>query len=112
MCSIAVFQTVGPDCVWSVQVVERIFLLGVFVAVCGISTKRRHLLRLLLILEVAALSLFVGSIVGLGVIGLYELSLIIIGIRACEASVGLGILIGFARMKGRDLVELGLVIKV
>lgn len=63
-------------------------------------------------LEVAALRLFVGRIVGVGVGGLYELSLIIIGVSACEASVGLGMLIGFARMKGRDLVELGLVIKV
>lgn len=112
MRSIIVFQTVGPGCVWSVQVVERIFLWGVFVAVCGVSIKRRHLLSLLLMLEVAALSLFVGRIVGAGAGGLYELSLIIIGIRACEASVGLGMLIGFARMKGSDLVELGLVMKV
>lgn len=94
------------------HVVESIFLWGVFVGICGVMVKQRHLLRVLLMLEIAALSLFVGSIVGAGSIGLYELSLLIIGVRACEAAVGLGMLIGFARVKGNDSVELGLVMKV
>lgn len=86
--------------------------MGVFVGVCGIVVKRRHLLRLLLMFEVAALRLFVGRV---GVVrgeGLYELSLLIVGVRACEAAVGLGILIGFARVNGRDYVEFSLLMKV
>lgn len=81
-------------------------------AIIGVRVKRRHLLSLLLILEVAALRLIVGRIVGAGFLGMYELRLIIMGVRACEAAIGLGMLIGFARIKGSDLVELGLVIKV
>lgn len=92
--------------------IEGLFFWGVVVGVVGIIIKQRHLLRLLLMLEVAALSLFVGRIISVGSGGLYELSLLIVGVRACEAAVGLGILIGFARVKGRDLVELGLVMKV
>lgn len=97
---------------WSVQVVERVLFLGVFVGVCGVVVKKRYLLSLLLMLEVAAFSLFARGVIGFGMEGLYEFGLVIVGVRACEAAVGLGMLINFVRAKGRDLVELGLIIKL
>lgn len=92
--------------------VKSLFYLGVMFSVCGIVMKRRHLLRLLLLLEIFVFRVFVGSVMGRGVVGLYGFSLVILGVGACEAAVGLGMLIRFARVKGGDLVSLGLLIKV
>ena len=41
-----------------------------------------------------------------------EIALFVISISACEAAVGLGMLISLARIKGRDYAEATLRIKV
>lgn len=92
--------------------VEKLFYCGVLVSVCGVLMKRYHLLSLLLLLEMFAFRVFVGRVVGGGAIGLYTFRVIILGMGACEAAVGLGMLIGFARGRGGDLVRVGLFVKV
>lgn len=91
--------------------VEVLFYCGVLVSVGGIVVSCRHLLRLLLLLEVFVFSLFLGSVVVGGVGGGFNLGLMVLGLGACEAAVGLGILIRFARVKGGELVRLGLMIR-
>ena len=94
------------------KMIERLFYWGVMACICGVVLKRRHLLRLLLLLEVLVFRVFVGRVVSGGLVGLYGFSLIILGVGACEAAVGLGMLIGFARVRGGDFVGLGLLLKV
>lgn len=91
---------------------EWVFVLGVFCGVCGIGCKKKHFLRVVLLLEVAALSLFVGGMLGFGFFGACEASLVILAVSACEAAVGLGILTTFVRVNGNDRSESMLFIKV
>ena len=57
-------------------------------------------------------SLFVGRIIRRRLEEFFGFRLIILGVGACEAAVGLGMLISFVRVKGRDLVGVGLRIKL
>lgn len=90
---------------------EWVFAVGVFSRVGGLAIKKEHFLRVLLLLEVGALSLFVGRVVGFGFLGRFEVGLIVMRISACEAAVGLGMLIAFVRAKGNDFTEVRLFIK-
>nr|YP_003208290.1 NADH dehydrogenase subunit 4L [Lucinella divaricata]ABJ91103.1 NADH dehydrogenase subunit 4L [Lucinella divaricata] len=92
--------------------IEKLFLWGVLASVFGIVGSRRHLLSLLLLLEIMLFSLFVGSVVVGGLIEYFSFSLMILGVGACEAAVGLGMLISFARVSGGDLVSVGLSLKL
>lgn len=76
------------------------------------GVKKKNILRLLLLLETTALALFVGALIGFRIMENYEIVLLVIGVCACEAAVGLGILISLARVKGRDFTEVRLAIKV
>lgn len=74
----------------------------------GVIFDKEHLLSVLLSLRLLDFSLFVG---GVGVFrsgGNYEISLIIVGLGACAGAVGLGILIGFARVRGGDFTSIRL----
>nr|YP_010688213.1 NADH dehydrogenase subunit 4L [Pillucina pisidium (Dunker, 1860)]WBR65407.1 NADH dehydrogenase subunit 4L [Pillucina pisidium (Dunker, 1860)] len=90
---------------------EKLFLWGVLASVLAIVGSRRHLLSILLLLEIFLFSLLVGSVFVGGLLNFFSFSLMILGVGACEAAVGLGMLIGFARVKGSDLVSVGLVLK-
>lgn len=92
--------------------IEKLFLWGVLASVFGIIGNRRHLLGLLLLLEILLFSLFIGRVIRGGLINFFSFRLIILGVGACEAAVGLGMLISFARVKGRDLVRVGLRLKL
>lgn len=76
------------------------------------GVKKKNILRLLLLLETTALALFVGALTGFRFIENYEMVLLVIGVCACEAAVGLGVLISLARVKGRDFTEVRLAIKI
>lgn len=78
----------------------------------GIISGKKHLLTFLLFLEIAAFSLFVGAVDGFGMLGSYEVCLIVISVSACEAAVGLGLLISLVRVKGNDFTRTGLLIKL
>ncbi|MEW8078584.1 MAG: NADH-quinone oxidoreductase subunit K [Candidatus Thiodiazotropha endolucinida] len=73
---------------------------------------KKNVLRYLLTLETIALALYVGAVIGFrdGCNG--EIALFVMGISACEAAVGLGMLISLARVKGRDFTDVTLRIKV
>lgn len=90
---------------------EWVFAVGVFSRVGGLAIKKDHFLSVLLLLEVGALRLFVGGVVGFGFLGGFEVRLVIIRISACEAAVGLGMLIAFVRTEGNDFTETSLFIK-
>lgn len=74
--------------------------------------SKKHVLSLLLLMEAAAIALFVGSLIGLSVSGRCEMVLLVVAVRACEAAVGLGILIALARAKGNDFVDVRIMVKV
>lgn len=76
------------------------------------GVKKKNMLRLLLLLETTALALFVGALTGFRIMENYEMVLLVIGVCACEAAVGLGVLISLARVKGRDFTEVRLAIKI
>lgn len=76
------------------------------------GVKKKNILRLLLLLETTALALFVGALVGFRIMENYEMVLLVMGVCACEAAVGLGVLISLARVKGRDFTEVRLAIKI
>lgn len=74
--------------------------------------NKKHVLGLLLLMEAAAMALFVGSLIGLSISGRCEVALLVMAVRACEAAVGLGILIAIARAKGNDFVDVRMMVKV
>lgn len=76
------------------------------------GTKKKNMLRLLLLLETTALALFVGALIGFSIMENYEMVLLVMGVCACEAAVGLGVLISLARVKGRDFTEVRLAVKI
>ena len=81
-------------------------------SVGGLMVNKRHWLRVLLLIEFGALGLFVGRVVGFVMNDVYELRLIVMRISACEARIGLAILVSLVRLKGNDYTELSLVMKL
>ena len=76
-----------------------------FLGVLGVLLKRRHLLTVMLCLELLLVSLFVNFSV---VVGLYKKfsfcssSLVLLTFSACEARVGLSLLVCISRSYRRD----------
>lgn len=92
---------------------EWVFFTGVISPVVMIGwLRKKNVLRYLLSLEAIALALYVGAVMGFSDGCSGEIALFVIRIRACEAAVGLGMLIAIARVKGRDFTDTTLRIKV
>nr|UEP17944.1 NADH dehydrogenase subunit 4L [Sydaphera spengleriana] len=85
---------------------SMISLLSFFMAILALSMQYKHLLSVLLSLEAAAMSLFMmlfsfsNNICYSG-----QSSLIFITLGACEASLGLAILVTIIRAQGNDYVS-------
>nr|WMX20462.1 NADH dehydrogenase subunit 4L [Potamopyrgus estuarinus] len=80
--------------------------LGFFMALVALSFQHKHLLSVLLSLEAATMNLFImlfstsNNILFSG-----ETALILITLGACEASLGLSILVSMIRARGNDYVS-------
>nr|WIM50756.1 NADH dehydrogenase subunit 4L [Conus ventricosus] len=81
-------------------------IFGVLASLLTLSLQYKHLLSILLSLEAVTMSLFVlmfsmsSNITLMG-----ETSLILITLGACEASLGLAILVAIIRAEGNDYVS-------
>nr|ATZ70910.1 NADH dehydrogenase subunit 4L [Conus curralensis]QLH56994.1 NADH dehydrogenase subunit 4L [Conus curralensis] len=81
-------------------------IFGVLMSLLTLSLQYKHLLSILLSLEAVTMSLFVlmfsmsSNITLMG-----ETSLILITLGACEASLGLAILVAIIRAEGNDYVS-------
>ncbi len=81
-------------------------ILGVIFSISCFLTQRYHFLSILLRLEVATISLF-ALVLSQGnfLIEIRYPSLVYITLGACEASLGLAILVGLLRVRGNDYVS-------
>nr|QMP96519.1 NADH dehydrogenase subunit 4L [Bithynia leachii] len=80
--------------------------IGFFMALVALSLQYKHLLSILLSLEAATMNLFImlfSSASNTLLSG--EMSLILITLGACEASLGLSILVSMIRAQGNDYVS-------
>lgn len=92
---------------------EWVFFTGVVRPLFYIGIKeKKNVLRYLLTLEAVALALYVGAVMGFSDGCNGEMALFVMRISACEAAVGLGMVISLARIKGNDFAESALSIKV
>nr|YP_009258350.1 NADH dehydrogenase subunit 4L [Conus capitaneus]ANH79447.1 NADH dehydrogenase subunit 4L [Conus capitaneus] len=81
-------------------------IFGVVVSLLTLSLQYKHLLSILLSLEAVTMSLFVLMFSMSSNISLMgETSLILITLGACEASLGLAILVAVIRAEGNDYVS-------
>nr|YP_003434163.1 NADH dehydrogenase subunit 4L [Tricula hortensis]ABZ05805.1 NADH dehydrogenase subunit 4L [Tricula hortensis] len=81
-------------------------MLGFFMALLTLSLQYKHLLSILLSLEAATMSLFIMMFTSLNNITFSgETALILITLGACEASLGLSILVSMIRVRGNDYVS-------
>nr|AWH98436.1 NADH dehydrogenase subunit 4L [Conus spurius] len=81
-------------------------ILGVMASLLTLSLQYKHLLSILLSLEAVTMSLFVLMFSMSSNISLMgETSLILITLGACEASLGLAILVAIIRAEGNDYVS-------
>nr|YP_009002205.1 NADH dehydrogenase subunit 4L [Conus consors]YP_009262609.1 NADH dehydrogenase subunit 4L [Conus striatus]AHG98740.1 NADH dehydrogenase subunit 4L [Conus consors]ANI87274.1 NADH dehydrogenase subunit 4L [Conus striatus] len=81
-------------------------IFGVLVSLLTLSLQYKHLLSVLLSLEAVTMSLFVLMFSMSSNISLMgETSLILITLGACEASLGLAILVAIIRAEGNDYVS-------
>jgi NADH-ubiquinone oxidoreductase chain 4L len=78
----------------------------IFRAYVGLFLERGHFLMVLLFLEGVVLGLFTFLLFGLGfsISNLY-LCLVLISFSACEAAVGLSLLVSLIRTHGNDFVS-------
>nr|YP_009427788.1 NADH dehydrogenase subunit 4L [Maackia herderiana]ASU96538.1 NADH dehydrogenase subunit 4L [Maackia herderiana] len=82
-----------------------ISVLGFFMALTAISLQYKHLLSILLSLEAATMNLFIMMFLMTNNISYSgETSLILITLGACEASLGLSVLVSMIRAQGNDYV--------
>lgn len=81
-------------------------ILGFFMALLALSLQYKHFLRVLLSLEAATINLFI-IIFALSNNTTYsgQTSLILITLGACEARLGLAILVAIIRAQGNDYVS-------
>nr|AXA45253.1 NADH dehydrogenase subunit 4L [Lucerapex sp. MNHN IM 2013-19988] len=79
---------------------------GVLMALLTLSLQYKHLLSILLSLEAITMNLFI-LMFSLSVNMTYsgETSLVLITLGACEASLGLAILVAIIRAEGNDYVS-------
>lgn len=81
-------------------------MLGVFISLLALSLQYKHLLRILLRLEAITINLFIILFAISGNITLRgESSLVLITLGACEARLGLSILVAIIRSEGNDYVS-------
>nr|YP_003162818.1 NADH dehydrogenase subunit 4L [Oncomelania hupensis robertsoni]ABS87685.1 NADH dehydrogense subunit 4L [Oncomelania hupensis robertsoni]AEP39051.1 NADH dehydrogenase subunit 4L [Oncomelania hupensis hupensis] len=81
-------------------------MLGFFMALVALSLQYKHLLSVLLSLEAATMNLFIMMFTLSNNIMLSgEMALILITLGACEASLGLAILVSMIRVRGNDYVS-------
>lgn len=80
--------------------------LGFIIALLALSLQYKHLLRILLSLEAATINIFIIIFSVSNNISFSGLtSLILITLGACEASLGLSILVSIIRSQGNDYVS-------
>nr|QFG38888.1 NADH dehydrogenase subunit 4L [Pararetifusus carinatus] len=80
-------------------------MLGVFMALLTLSLQYKHLLSVLLSLEAITMNLFIMLFTfSANVTFSGETSLILITLGACEASLGLAILVAIIQTEGNDYV--------
>uniref|UniRef100_A0AB39CC17 NADH-ubiquinone oxidoreductase chain 4L n=1 Tax=Optediceros sp. TaxID=3114356 RepID=A0AB39CC17_9CAEN len=83
-----------------------ISMLSFFLALVTLSLQYKHLLNILLSLEAVTMSLFIFLFTLMNNISFSgEMALILITLGACEASLGLSILVSMIRMRGNDYVS-------
>nr|UYX79120.1 NADH dehydrogenase subunit 4L [Unedogemmula unedo] len=81
-------------------------MFGVFMALLTLSFQYKHLLGILLSLEAVTMNLFILTFsLSANVTFSGETSLILITLGACEASLGLSILVAVIRAEGNDYVS-------
>nr|YP_003204819.1 NADH dehydrogenase subunit 4L [Tritia reticulata]YP_492549.1 NADH dehydrogenase subunit 4L [Tritia obsoleta]ANH54155.1 NADH dehydrogenase subunit 4L [Nassarius succinctus]QTT61090.1 NADH dehydrogenase subunit 4L [Tritia ovoidea]QTT61103.1 NADH dehydrogenase subunit 4L [Tritia tingitana]QTT61155.1 NADH dehydrogenase subunit 4L [Tritia denticulata]QTT61181.1 NADH dehydrogenase subunit 4L [Tritia ephamilla]QTT61194.1 NADH dehydrogenase subunit 4L [Tritia pellucida]QTT61207.1 NADH dehydrogen len=81
-------------------------MFGVFMALLALSLQYKHLLSVLLSLEAITMNLFIMLFaLSTNVTFSGETSLILITLGACEASLGLAILVAIIRSEGNDYVS-------
>ena len=81
-------------------------IIGFLISLLALILQYKHLLRILLRLEAMSINLFVMLFVLLSNITLAgEGSFIFVTLRACEASLGLAILVSMVRVRGNDYVR-------
>nr|APH08658.1 NADH dehydrogenase subunit 4L [Conus nobilis] len=81
-------------------------IFGVLMSLLTLSLQYKHLLSILLSLEAVTMNLFVLTFSMSSNISLSgETSLILITLGACEASLGLAILVAIIRAEGNDYVS-------
>nr|YP_003204702.1 NADH dehydrogenase subunit 4L [Oxymeris dimidiata]ACF04835.1 NADH dehydrogenase subunit 4L [Oxymeris dimidiata] len=81
-------------------------MFGVFMALLALSFQYKHLLSILLSLEAVTMNLFILMFcLSTNVTYSGETSLILITLGACEASLGLSILVAIIRAEGNDYVS-------
>nr|UYX79117.1 NADH dehydrogenase subunit 4L [Mitra mitra] len=81
-------------------------MFGVFMALLALALQHKHLLSILLSLEAVTMNLFImlfSASTNVSFSG--ETSLILITLGACEASLGLAILVAIIRVEGNDYVS-------
>nr|YP_009743688.1 NADH dehydrogenase subunit 4L [Notocochlis gualtieriana]QIE12005.1 NADH dehydrogenase subunit 4L [Notocochlis gualtieriana]QNH82289.1 NADH dehydrogenase subunit 4L [Notocochlis sp. HL-2020] len=83
-----------------------ISMLGFIMALVALSLQYKHLLSILLSLEAATMNVFIMMFSLTNNISFNgEMSLILITLGACEASLGLSILVSMIRAQGNDYVS-------
>lgn len=79
---------------------------GVFIGLVTLSLQYKHLLRILLRLEAITMNLFILMFCISNNISIRgQTSLILIALGACEARLGLAILVALIRREGNDYVS-------
>nr|BBQ05079.1 NADH dehydrogenase subunit 4L [Cipangopaludina japonica] len=82
-----------------------ICIAGFLMSVLALVLQYKHLLSILLSLEMMTVSLFVMLLQLNNIALIGECSFIFITLGACEASLGLSILISMIRVRGNDYVS-------
>nr|YP_003204741.1 NADH dehydrogenase subunit 4L [Fusiturris similis]ACF04848.1 NADH dehydrogenase subunit 4L [Fusiturris similis] len=81
-------------------------MFGVFMALLALSLQYKHLLSILLSLEAVTMNLFILMFsLSSNISYSGETALILITLGACEASLGLAILVAIIRAEGNDYVS-------
>nr|YP_009503311.1 NADH dehydrogenase subunit 4L [Splendrillia sp. 1 MNHN IM 2013-9619]AXA45279.1 NADH dehydrogenase subunit 4L [Splendrillia sp. 1 MNHN IM 2013-9619] len=81
-------------------------ILGIIMAFLTLSLQYKHLLSILLSLEAITMNLFILMFsLSTNITYSGETSLILITLGACEASLGLSILVAIIRAEGNDYVS-------
>nr|YP_009131674.1 NADH dehydrogenase subunit 4L [Micrura ignea]AJY78582.1 NADH dehydrogenase subunit 4L [Micrura ignea] len=82
-------------------------IMVVFSSLVGLFLERGHLLMVLLFFETVMLGLFLFLVVSMDVLGFDSyLCLVLVSFAACEAAVGLSLLVSLIRSHGNDFVSI------